>query len=189
MLTSLAVFCGSSTGNNPEYASKTRDLGRYLAQKNIEVIYGAGNVGLMGQLADAALAEGGQVFGVIPGFLKEWEVCHTGLSDLVVTENMHARKAIMAERADGFIILPGGFGTLDEFFEILTWKQLHLHKKPIGLLNWEGYYDHLIAHVAKMVESGFLRAENTTLFSEDASIEGLLPKMLDGNGDLIKKWV
>ncbi|MBR9920776.1 MAG: TIGR00730 family Rossman fold protein [Bacteroidetes bacterium] len=188
MLKSIAVFCGSSTGNDPDYAAKTRQLGTFLASKNIEIVYGAGNVGLMGELADAALEANGKVFGVIPEFLKGWEVCHTGLSELVVTDNMHERKAIMADRADGFIVLPGGFGTLDEFFEILTWKQLHLHNKPIGLLNWNGYYTHLAAHVSQMVEAGFLRTENTTLFSISEGMEDLLSKMTEGEGAFIKKW-
>ena len=143
----------------------------------------------MGVLADAALSKDGKVCGVIPHFLKEWEVCHTGLTELIITENMHERKAIMAERSDGFIVLPGGFGTLDEFFEILTWKQLHLHTKPIGILNWEGYYNNLTSHVEKMIETGFVRRENTSLFSMDESIEGLLPKMIDGKSGLVKKWL
>jgi uncharacterized protein (TIGR00730 family) len=189
MLSSIAVFCGSSTGTDPAFKQLTQDLGRFLAQNQIEIVYGAGNVGLMGVLADAALAENGQVVGVIPHFLKEWEVCHTGLTELIVVDTMHQRKAIMAERADGFLVLPGGFGTLDEFFEILTWRQLHLHDKPIGILNWKGYYDHLLAHANKMMAEGYLRKENMDLFVVEATAEDLLKQLKNNRPDLKKKWL
>lgn len=189
MLSSIAVFCGSSTGTDPDFAQHTQSLGKLMAQHEIEIVYGAGNVGLMGVLADAALAENGKVVGVIPHFLKEWEVCHTGLTELIVVDTMHQRKAIMAERAEGFLILPGGFGTLDEFFEILTWRQLHLHDKPIGILNWKGYYDHLLAHTAKMMEEGYLRKENMDLFVVDSSAENLLEQMKLNRPEIKKKWL
>ena len=156
---SVAVFCGSSRGNKSIYKETAKRIGVFCAQKNIKVIYGAGNVGLMGEVADAALEAGGYVIGVIPEFLKKWEVCHEGLNELYVTQTMHERKQIMAEKSDGFLIIPGGFGTLDEFFEILTWKQLRLHKKPIGVLNVNGYYDFLKKHIDKMVKDGFLKKE------------------------------
>ena len=189
MLQSLAVFCGSSTGSDPRFAAQTLQLGHYFAEQQIELIYGAGNVGLMGILADAALEKNGRVVGVIPHFLKEWEVCHTGLSELILVDTMHQRKAIMAERAAGFIVLPGGFGTLDEFFEILTWRQLRLHNKPIGLLNWNGYYDHLLQHQEMMVDQGYLRDENTQLFTVSDSIDTLIAQMTESSPELKKKWI
>jgi uncharacterized protein (TIGR00730 family) len=152
-------------------------VGRALAERGIRLVYGAGNVGLMGILADAALAAGGRVLGVIPHFLQEREVCHTGLHELVVTRTMHERKEVMAARSDGFIILPGGFGTLDECFEILTWRQLHLHAKPIGLLNPDGFYDHLLAHIRLMLREGFLVQGNADLLSVAPDIGRLLPAM------------
>jgi uncharacterized protein (TIGR00730 family) len=186
---SIAIFCGSSKGNQFIYTEKTKALGAFLAERGIEVIYGAGNVGLMGVVADAALENGGKVLGSIPHFLKEMEVCHTGLTEIFVVDSMHERKQIMAERADGFLILPGGFGTLDEFFEILTWKQLHLHQKPIGLLNWNGYYDHLLAHFEKMIEEGFLKPVNMELLVVASEAEELLEKMKDAPESGSPKWI
>ena len=174
---SICVFCGSSKGLSPFYAELAHNVGRGLAEKNIRLIYGAGNIGLMGELADAALKAGGQVTGVIPNFLKLKEVCHMGLTELVVTETMHDRKWIMDERSDGVIVMPGGFGTLDEFFEILTWKQLNLIVKPIGILNVNGFYDPLLAHCQKMVEEGFVRKTNLSLFCVADNLEDLLEKM------------
>lgn len=174
---SICIFCGSSKGFSPIYSEAARHVGKLLAKKNILLVYGAGNVGLMGEAADAALAAGGKVLGVIPGFLKKWEVCHSGLTELIVTETMHQRKWIMEERSDAVIVLPGGFGTLDEFFEILTWKQLKLHHKPIGLLNINGFYDSLIAHARKMTEEGFIKESNLELFCVAKTIEELLDKM------------
>lgn len=174
---SLAIFCGSSKGNKPVYTETARAIGAHLAKNNIKLVYGAGNVGLMGEVADATLDNGGYVIGVIPDFLKKWEVCHEGLTELFVTETMHERKQKMVEVSDGFLIIPGGFGTLDEFFEILTWKQLRLHKKPIGVLNVDGYYNFLIAHINKMVEDGFLKEENLPLVLIEENWETLLEKM------------
>lgn len=186
---SICVFCGSSKGFNSLHADVARLTGTILAKRNIRLVYGAGNVGLMGILADAALENGGQVLGVIPGFLKEKEVCHTGLTELVVTHSMHQRKEIMAENSDGFIILPGGFGTLDEFFEILTWRQLRLHDKPIGVLNVNGYYDHLLAHVKQMWREGFLREANLSLMTVAEAIPELLEKMAAPVKIAEEKWV
>ena len=174
---SLALFCGSSKGNQPIYRQNARQIGSYLAKNNIKLVYGAGNVGLMGEAADAALDDGGYVIGVIPDFLKKWEVCHEGLNELYITETMHERKQKMAEISDGFLIIPGGYGTLDEFFEILTWKQLRLHTKPIGLLNLNGYYDFLIGHIQKMVDDGFLKKENVELVFIENDFETLIEKM------------
>ncbi|MEZ4961363.1 MAG: TIGR00730 family Rossman fold protein [Saprospiraceae bacterium] len=174
---SICVFCGSNVGTQPTYAEIAWLTGNTLAQKGIRLVYGAGNIGLMGVMADAALEAGGQVLGVIPDFLKAKEVCHTGLTELIVTKTMHQRKQVMEENSDGFIILPGGFGTLDEFFEILTWRQLKLHNKPIGLLNVEGYYSHLIAHIENMRKEGFVRGTNLSLVTISDSLEDLLEKL------------
>lgn len=176
-LKSISVFCGANKGFDPAYAAAAREIGQTFAQQGIRTVYGAGNVGLMGVLADAALAAGGEVLGVIPDFLQKKEVCHTGLTELVVTKTMHERKQIMAERSDGFIVLPGGFGTLDEFFEILTWRQLRLHNKPIGVLDVGGFYQHLLAHVRQMWELGLLREANLQLFVVADNLSDLLEKM------------
>ena len=176
-LKSIAVFCGSSAGHDPMYAQTAARVGKTLAQREIELIYGAGNVGLMGILADAALENRGRVFGVIPEFLKNYEVCHSGLTRLEVTQTMHERKRIMADAADAFVVLPGGFGTMDEFFEILTWRQLHLHDCPIGILNVNGFFDPLLAQIHQMVEAGFVRPENLDLFAVETDFSQLLERM------------
>lgn len=141
---SICIYCGSSTGHKPEYAAAAREIGHALAAANVELIYGGGRVGLMGVLADAVLAAGGRVQGVIPQALADLEVAHQGLTQLHVVETMHQRKSLMAELSDGFIALPGGLGTFEELFEIWTWSQLGMHAKPIGLLNVAGYYDLLL---------------------------------------------
>ena len=186
---SISVFCGSSTGANGQYADTARSLGVLLARKNIRLVYGGGNIGLMGEMADACLEAGGEVLGVIPGFLKEKEVCHMGLTELVVTATMHERKQVMEERSDAVIVLPGGYGTLDELFEILTWKQLHLHQKPIGLLNVNGYYDALLTHILRMAEERFLRSENISLLTVAGSIGELLRKMEELQNLSSDKWL
>lgn len=188
-LKSISVFCGANKGFDPAYAAAAHEIGQTFAKQNILTVYGAGNVGLMGVLADAALAAGGQVLGVIPDFLQKKEVCHTGLTELVVTRTMHERKQVMAERSDGFIILPGGFGTLDEFFEILTWRQLRLHNKPIGILDVGGFYQHLIAHVQAMFEKGFLREANLNLFVVADNLSDLLEKMAKPVNIAEEKWL
>lgn len=185
----IAVFCGSSAGKDPLYSQLAADLGRTFARRGITLIYGAGNVGLMGVMADAALQNGGQVFGSIPHFIKEKEVCHTGLSELVLVDSMHERKELLAEKADGFITLPGGFGTLDELFEILTWKQLQLHKKPIGLLNWNGFYDHLVAHIDHMIQEGFIKLQHRDLLVIGDDLDALLNEMANAPHDFGTKWV
>ena len=186
---SICVFCGSSKGFNSMYSDVARLVGAIFARRNIRLVYGAGNIGLMGEMADAVLENGGQVLGVIPEFLKEKEVCHTGLTELVVTKTMHQRKEIMAGNSDGFIVLPGGFGTLDEFFEILTWRQLRLHNKPIGVLNVNGYYDHLLAHVKQMWREGFLREANLSLMTVSEDIPELLEKMTQPANIAEEKWL
>ena len=155
-LQSVAVYMGSSRGNRPVYAQAARTLGGALADAQLTLVYGGGSVGLMGITADAVLARGGKVLGVITEQLKTMEVEHRGLSELAVVPGMHERKALMAERADAFVALPGGFGTMDEFFEIITWAQLRIHSKPCGLLNIDGYFDSLLAFIEHSVQEEFV---------------------------------
>jgi uncharacterized protein (TIGR00730 family) len=189
VMKAIAVFCGSSKGFNSEYSKSAQKLGQVFAKEKIKLIYGAGNVGLMGEMADAILNHGGEVLGVIPDFLKAKEVCHTELTELKVTDTMHERKAYMDDHCDGVIMLPGGFGTLDEFFEMLTWKQLHLHKKPIGIWNINGYYDHLLKHIEHMVKEGFVKDINLKLFVVSKDLEDLLNKMQTSEFEFVGKWV
>ncbi|MFO0843400.1 MAG: TIGR00730 family Rossman fold protein [Gemmataceae bacterium] len=156
----VCVFCGSRTGTAPVYLEAARQLGVELARRGLEVVYGAGDVGLMGVLADAALEAGGRVVGVIPQSLVAREVAHMGLTELHVVETMHQRKALMADRAQAFLALPGGFGTADELFEILTWAQLGIHRKPVGLLNVNGFFDPLLAWLDHCVAEGFLKPQH-----------------------------
>lgn len=152
----LAVFCGSKNGNNPLYFEHAVQLGKLLAKQNITMVYGGGNVGIMGTIADEVMNNGGKVTGVIPQVLVEWERQHTAITELFVVDNMHVRKKKMYELCDAAVILPGGFGTLDELFEMITWNQLSIHDKLIFILNSGGFYDHLIAHINQMQEAGFL---------------------------------
>ena len=153
---SLTVFCGSKSGKNPSYLSETVALGKWMANNKIELVYGGGNKGLMGAVANACLENGGRVVGIIPKVLLEWEAEHKGLTELIVTENMHARKLLLYEKGDAAIILPGGFGTLDELFEMLVWNNLSIHEKKIILFNPNGFYDPLLAMIEKMEEEDFL---------------------------------
>ena len=153
---SIAVFCGSKTGRNPLFEAHTRELGYLLADQNITVIYGGGNKGLMAAVANAALEKNGKVIGIIPKVLTDWEHQHDGLTELLVVETMHVRKQMLYEKCDAAIILPGGYGTLDEVFEMLTWNQLNIHDKKIFFLNSDGFYDHLIAHILRMQDENFL---------------------------------
>jgi uncharacterized protein (TIGR00730 family) len=153
---SMAVFCGSKNGNNPLYTDHTIQLGKLLARNNITLIYGGGNIGIMGKIADEVMTNGGKVIGVIPQVLVDWERQHTGISELFIVDDMHIRKKKMYDLCDAAIILPGGFGTLDELFEMVTWNQLSIHDKLIFILNSGGFYDHLIAHIGKMQEENFL---------------------------------
>lgn len=157
---SVAVYCGSATGTNPAYQRQAEEMGRVLAERNLTLVYGGGRVGLMGVVADSVLAHGGQVVGVIPDFMMGKEIEHRGLTELHIVASMHERKLLMAERAAGFVAMPGGYGTLEELFEVLTWGQLGLHPKPIGLLNVEGFYDHLLRALDHMANEGLLRREN-----------------------------
>jgi uncharacterized protein (TIGR00730 family) len=160
MMQRVCVFCGSSPGARPAYAAAAVSLAEYLVAKDLAIVYGGGNVGLMGILADAARAAGGDVIGVIPRSLKEKEVAHLGLADLRIVNSMHERKALMADLSDAFIALPGGYGTFDEFCEILTWTQLGLQNKPCGILNVEGYYDRLLQMFDHAVAEQFVKPEH-----------------------------
>lgn len=177
MMRRLAIYCGSATPADPVYIETARHVGRTLAERGIGVIYGGGRLGLMGAVADAALAAGGEVTGIIPQALVDLEVAHRGLSELRVVETMHQRKQAFTDLSDGFVNLPGGTGTMDELWEALSWAQLGYHAKPVGLLNLAGYYDHLIAFYAKMAEVGFLRPQHRDVLLVDTALEGLLAQM------------
>jgi uncharacterized protein (TIGR00730 family) len=185
----ISVFCGSSEGNDDFIISKAYELGVLFAQKEITLVYGAAKIGVMGHVAKGVLDNQGKTIGVIPEFLKLKEVYHTNLTELVVTKNMHDRKVIMYEKSDGFMILPGGFGTMDEFFEISTWGQLGLHTKPIGILNLNGFYDNFIALANTMVEKGFLKQANLNAILIDKTIDGLLSKMTNYKPLPVPKWL
>lgn len=188
-LNSICVFCGSSEGNDMNVISEALLLGEKMAQQNIAVVYGAAKIGVMGKVAAGALQQKGKVVGVIPEFLKLKEVVHQGLTELVTTTNMHERKMKMHDISDGFITLPGGFGTLEELFEIITWSQLGLHQKPIGLLNIGGFYDHLLLMLENMVRRGFLKMENYELLIVDSDIDQLLEKMRNFKPMQVPKWL
>lgn len=186
---SIAVFCGASLGNDEQIVSTAYTLGETLAKQNITLVYGAAKIGIMGQVAKGATDANGTTIGVIPEFLKTKEIVHNELSELIVTTNMHDRKVLMYEKSDGFMIIPGGFGTMDEFFEIATWGQLGLHTKPIGILNINGYYDALIAQCDTMVARGFLKQEHRDAIVIDITIEGLLEKMNNFKPLPAPKWL
>ncbi|TDJ08664.1 MAG: TIGR00730 family Rossman fold protein [Deltaproteobacteria bacterium] len=173
MIKKLCVFCGSSSGNNPKYQELTWELGKFLVKKDIELVYGAGSIGLMGHLAQSVLEDGGLVTGVIPSELFSEEVEHKKLTHLIKVDNMHERKKKMYELSDGFAALPGGFGTLDEFFEILTWRQLKIHPKPIYLFNFENFFDHLIEHIHSADREGFIKKEDLSHFEVINSFDDL----------------
>jgi uncharacterized protein (TIGR00730 family) len=177
MLKNICVFCGSSSGVHVSYAQAAQAVAKLLCRRSIELIYGGGDVGLMGVLADACLAQGGRVIGVIPQALVDKEVAHSGLTELRVVSSMHERKAIMANLSDAFMALPGGYGTWEELFEMLTWSQLGIHGKPCGLLNVNGYYDPLLELADKAVSEGFLREVNRDLLLSDADPERLLDRL------------
>jgi len=173
----ICVFCGSNAGARSEYAEAARALATVLAERKLGIVYGGGNVGLMGVLADAALARGGEVIGVIPQKLVDKEVAHRGVTELLVVETMHERKALMNDLSDAFLALPGGFGTLDEFFEVLTWAQLGFHGKPCALLNVAGYYDGMLAMLDHAVTERFLRPAHRELIIADTDPLRLLQRL------------
>lgn len=174
----LAVYCGASTGKaGASYQAEAAALGRLMACQNIELVYGGSSVGLMGAVADTVLAEGGRVCGVMPQVLVEREQAHIGLSELHVVDDMHQRKAVMMELADGFVALPGGTGTLEELFEVWAWRQIGIHQKPFALLNTDGYYDHLLAFIEHACEEEFVRPEYRDFLLVEADSERLLDRL------------
>ena len=185
----ITVFCGSSPGNEGNYKTQATLLGQTLAKQNIELVYGGARIGLMGAVADGALSAGGKVIGVLPNFLRSKEIAHEQLTELILVNSMHERKSKMNELCDGVIALPGGFGTLEEFFEMLTWAQLGLHKKPIGILNVNGFYDALIILVQTMVDKGFLKEVNQSMILVSDSVDGLLDKMKNYVAPTVGKWI
>lgn len=185
----ISIFCGSSPGNRPEYLQVARKIGAMLADRGIGLVYGGANVGLMGAVADAALSRGGYVIGVIPRALLEKEVAHKHLTDLRIVGSMHERKAMMAELSDAFIAMPGGFGTMEEFVEVLTWSQLGLHAKPCGLLNVAGYYDPLLAFFRHSVKEGFVSAAHEGLVLSDADPGKLLDRLGTWRPPRTPKWI
>lgn len=173
----ISVFCGSNFDGNPVLLKALNDLADVMVEKDISLVFGGGRVGVMGLIADAVLQRGGTAIGVIPKFLMDKEVGHTGLTELIITDNMHQRKQKMADLSDGVITLPGGFGTMEEFFEVLTWLQLGLHKNPIGLLNVDGFYDPLLMQIDLMVEKKFLKPLNRELVLSDHDPKTLIERM------------
>jgi uncharacterized protein (TIGR00730 family) len=178
---SVCVFCGSNYGDNPVYQEMAAVMGRKLAMAGLKLVYGGGKVGLMGVLADAALAAGGQVVGVIPQAIVDMEVAHLGLTELIVVQSMHERKARMADASDAFIALPGGYGTFEEFCEVLTWSQLGFHDKPCGVLNVGGFYDPLLALFDRAVQDRFVRPEHRELVLADTDVDALLERLASFN--------
>ncbi len=185
----ISVFCGSSMGNREIFKNVTRKLGMAIAQRNIGLVYGGAKVGLMGEIADAVLASGGNVIGVLPTFLLQKELAHEGLTELVLVDTMHERKTRMNELCDGVLALPGGFGTMEELFEMLTWGQLGLHKKPVGILNIGGFYDSLNLLTNTMVDFGFLKPANRDVLLVDDNIEDLLDRMEQYKAPEVGKWL
>ncbi len=186
---SVSVFCGSSSGTDPIYAGEAATLGQTLAERGIELIYGGAKVGLMGAVADGALRAGGKVTGILPYFLQQKEIAHEGLTDLILVESMHERKLKMHELSNGVIALPGGFGTMEELFEMLTWAQLGLHTKPIALLNTGGFYDSLGALMQTMTEKAFLKRTHHDMVIISDHIEELLSKMEAYIAPPSPKWI
>ena len=185
----IAIYCGSSRGLDPIYATAAAEMAAYLAKQSIGIVYGGGNVGIMGVIADAALAAGGEVIGVIPESLLAKELGHGGVTELHVTRSMHERKQKMVDLSDAFIALPGGFGTLDELFETLTWLQLGFHGKPVGLLNVAGFFDHLLTFLDHMSTTGFLKPEHRSSLITKTEPESLLKAIRAFEPDTCEKWI
>jgi len=182
----IAVFCGSSEGNNVEYKKATKEIGKFFALNGIDIVYGGGKVGLMGALADAALENGGKVYGVIPEKLKEKELAHTELTELKVVKDMHERKATMADLSDAFVVLPGGAGTLEEIFEAWTWAQLGFHNKPCAFYNVNGFYDKLLDTISSIANEGFLKREYVDMIIDTQNKEELLESIKDYKAPKVK---
>lgn len=184
----VCVYCGSSSGSRPVYADAARALGEELVRQEIDVVYGGADKGIMGVIADTVLALGGRVHGVIPKLLCDKEIAHRNLSELHVVSSMHERKTMMESLSDGFIALPGGFGTLEEIVEVVTWGQLRIHDKPCGLLNTDGYFDSLLAYLDHACDQGFLRPENRQMLLVDDNAPGLLQQFNRYSAPLVEKW-
>ncbi len=185
---SVCVYCGANPGTKPAYREAASLLGRTLAQRNIQLVYGGGNVGLMGVVADAALDAGGRVLGVIPESLERLEVAHRGLTELRVVRSMHERKLIMADHSDAFIALPGGIGTAEEIFEVFTWSQLGIHLKPCGLLNVAGFFDGFVSQISRMVNDGFLREEQARQLIIADAVPEILERISTLKPSVHLKW-
>lgn len=186
---SITVFCGSSFGTDKIYEEQAFLLGKTLAKQKIQLIYGGSQTGLMGTIADGSLSENGKVTGVLPHFLQSKEIAHKNLTELILVETMHERKTKMSDLCEGVIVLPGGYGTLEEFFEMITWAQLGLHKKPIGILNIDGFYNDLISLVQNMVDKGFLKSVNRDMLLISDNIDDLLEKMRNYQAPTVGKWI
>lgn len=185
----VVVFCGSSSGSDARFTAQAILLGETLARQQIALVYGGARIGLMGAVADGALRAGGQVIGVLPRFLQSKEIAHADLTELHLVDSMHERKLLMNELCDGAIALPGGFGTLEEFFEMLTWAQLGLHQKPVALLNVAGFYDPLLALVQSMVDNALLKPQNQSLILGSDNIDTLLETMRNYQAAAVPKWI
>jgi uncharacterized protein (TIGR00730 family) len=185
----ICVFCASNIGNDPAFALAAESLGQALAARKIGLVYGGGKIGLMGIIADAVMNSGGQAIGVIPQALVDKELAHRGITELRTVRSMHERKALMAELSDGFVALPGGFGTLEELCEILTWAQLGLHKKPFGLLNISGFYDHFLRFLDHIVETRLLRPQHRELVLHSTKVDDLLTEIASWQPAQIDKWI
>jgi uncharacterized protein (TIGR00730 family) len=186
---SVAVFCGSSVGARSEYIAGAHRLGRLLAHKNLRLVYGGGNIGLMREVADACLAAGGQVIGVIPRLIVDKEIAHSGVTELIIVNSMHERKARMAGLSDAFVALPGGFGTIDEIFEIMTWNQLEIINKPTGLLNINGFFDKLLDYIHHAVAEKFVRSEHAHNLIVETDEAALLQKLSTFAPTRAEKWI
>lgn len=185
----ISVFCGSSPGNDGIYEQTARKLGEILAERKTGIVYGGTNIGLMNAVANGALSRGGEVTGILPEFIRKKGFAHTQLTELIIVDSMHERKRRMYELSDGMIALPGGLGTLEEFFEVLAWSQLGLHKKPVGLLNIKGFWDPLKVLTQKMVSEGFLREENRKMILISDEITDLLDRMEKYSAPSVEKWI
>jgi uncharacterized protein (TIGR00730 family) len=185
----LCIFCGSAVGARASYTEAAQRLGTLMARRGIGLVYGGGNVGLMGVIADAVMSAGGSAIGVMPRNLIAREIGHAGITELRVVDTMHQRKALMADLSSGFIALPGGYGTFDEFFEVVTWTQLGLHRKGCGLLNIDGYYDPFVAMLDRAVTEGFIKPENRSLVLDDSSPDRLLDRVLAFHAPATEQWL
>jgi len=185
----VCVFCGSNVGLSAKYRDAATEMGRLLVSQGSGLVYGGGSIGLMGVIADAVLASGGNVIGVIPERLALVELVHAGVQDMRIVPSMHARKALMAELSDAFIALPGGYGTFEELFEVITWAQLGIHTKPIGLLNTSGYYDHLLSFIDRTIQDGFIKPKHRDLFIIESDPQALWERLTTHHMPVTPKWI